>query len=816
MTDLYLAWQLTALMAGLVSIGVMIAVFIKYPSSRLHPGIILMTIVMSLTIASIMRVGLHAWHLVLGPDHDDGFLSATLSRVANEELGYDSGRPVEPYVSFFFWSYFFFNTSTTLWFLMLALDLIFSLSNPFLPFNADNVKHHIYAWPASVIYCFIFRYVLKEFQDTVTASVMLYFDVPAHLTLLYISFALIQSWRRSRILETHAHATTRRMAKRILPYLGVFAVYTMVALSISLVQLGTAFGQILPNTLDQLALVLEGLAVFALFCWDAGILRVPMDQREDGVVRDTRNSSSSSRVAMSQGEAGGAGARSSTSRGAMSVPLSNPSEEIDVSNKLRMDVMRYMSLGIMKSIEMAQVAEKDAQELSLSAEHTGSDTEAAGLHAGGCYSNIGFHDYNYVESMGVLVYGMKHSTMLNFRDCAPKVFHRIRAQFNIDQDFYRESFDPSRILSEHGSEGKSGNIFYFTANKQFMVKSVPKEEFDTLRAILPHYHEYLQSNPKSMLCRYYGCHSISLPIGKRRMYFVVMQNLFNEGAVDQRFDLKGNRDRRQAVSATVMEGLIHVAKHRNIISQLLMDVDFLKLSSGMSLSYANTASQQDQLCSDFVFLASRGIIDYSILLGVRYKNDLDPVGVHSNGLLSHDEKEIYYVGIVDMLQRYNWRWTVQRWFLGYLFCKDLHDVSAVPPIEYATRLADFVREKLFDIQDTNTSASSFYKDPRTRLGSDNAGERDRSSCSSSDVPTPPTSQGFRKMQYSDRCSIDMQHLSVFSLGTAEMDPSPPSSSASSSSSSSNSSPSVAYSSVCESPVQGLASAKARSAATFFV
>ncbi|CAH0489441.1 unnamed protein product [Peronospora farinosa] len=789
MHDLLMVWQLTALASGLLSSGAMIFFFIKYPSSRVHPGMVLMSIFMSVSIASIMRVGLHAWFVLLDPDNVGGSVPATLSRIANEELGHDAGN-LESYVPFFFWCYFFFSTSATLWYLMLALDLIFSLSNPFLPFNADNVKHHIYAWPGSLIYCLIFRYVFGKLHENTTANVVLYFDLPAYLVLVYIGFALIQSWRRSRILETHAHATTRRMAKRILPYLGVFVVHTLVALVIYLMQLGSAFGRLTPNALDQFSLVLETLTLFALFCRDAGVFSAPMEQYEDETERGDSNYSNPSRTTISQIEAGGV-LMTSSSRGVASAHNNNNQrEKIDVSNKLRMDVMRYMSLGIMKSIEIAQIVEKKATGISSSAEFTGSDTEAVGWNDGDYYSSISYNDYNYVKSMGVVVYGLKNSTMLNFRDCAPKVFHQIRAQFKIDQDFYRESFDPSRILSEHGSEGKSGNIFYFTANKQFMVKSVPKEEFNTLRAILPHYHQYLQSNPQSTLCRYFGCHSISLPIGKRRMYFVVMQNLFSEGPVHQRFDLKGNRDRRQAVSATDMEGLIQVAKDKQAISQLLMDIDFLTISSGMSLSYANTVVQQDQLCSDFVFLASRGIIDYSILLGVRYDTPAQR-RPHENGLLSHDKNEVYYVGIVDMLQRYNWRWTVQRWFLGYLLCKDTHDVSAVPADEYATRLANFVREKLFDIQDSPT----FQNDRTEYLQSDHTGDSGYS-CESSRDPSlssaSPTSLSVSMLESSDRCLIDRQHLSVFStdsLDTGDREPL-----------SLYSSPSMAYSSVCESPV----------------
>ncbi|GMF28342.1 unnamed protein product [Phytophthora fragariaefolia] len=406
-----------------------------------------------------MRVGLHAWYILLDPDDVGGPLPATLSRIANEELGHDAGV-LENYVSLFFWLYFFFNTASTLWFLMLALDLIFSLSNPFLPFNADNVMHHIWAWPVSLLYCFVFRYLLGKLETDLTANVMLYFDLPAYIVLAYVVFALVLCWRRIRVLEELAHATTLRMAKRILPYLGVFALHTIAGLIIYISQIGAEFGRMTPNALDQLSLVLETLALFALFCRDAGVFRVSL---KDDSEADTNSSSPNNlpQTNVTQIEAGGATLTSTSGRLPSEPSNGSQEEKIDVSIKLRMDVMKYMSKGIIRSIEMAQSIEKTADGGSVSAEFTGSDTEAA-VDVGDFYSSVNYPDYNHVASMGVVVYGKHVGTMLSFRDCAPKIFHSIRAQFNINQNFYKASFDPSQILSEHGSEGKSGNIFYFT------------------------------------------------------------------------------------------------------------------------------------------------------------------------------------------------------------------------------------------------------------------------------------------------------------------------------------------------------------------
>lgn len=647
---LFLAWQVTAFASALVSGLLMLIFFFKYSRTRAHPGPVLLCIFLSACIGNMARVGLHA--IQRGHDHEQQ-AAATLSIVANAELGAEF-EGIEGYVPFFFWSHVFFLSSVTMWYLMLALDLIFSLSNPFLPFNADNLKHHVFAWPAALGWCLIFRYVFANDLKLPSRHVMLYLHLPAYLSLVYMSAALTIAWRKSRLLEAHAHRTTRRMAKLILPYLAVFAVDTIVSFALYLIELSIERETPLANAIDQLMLVLQMLAVFVLFCRDAGVFTSLRSSRMDHELPSTQVHT------MNQCD---------------SAPYDS-TEKLDVSNKLRMDIMRYTSMGILKSIEM-----------SIQASHEDSD--------------ITFDDYTAIVSKGVLVHGEFDSAMLSFWDCAPKVFDSIRRHFNIDPQFYMESFDTSKILSEHISEGKSGNIFYFTANKQFMVKSVPKDEFDTLRAILPHYHRYLLSNPQSMLCRYFGCHSISLPVGKRRMYFVVMQNLFNEGPVHHRFDLKGNRDRRQAINTSQVESYIQMAKEQRVIKKLMMDIDFRKFSGGICLSAANASVLEGQLCDDIVFLASRGIIDYSILLGVRYLKSgerLPSIAAASQGIYGHDLDRIYYIGIVDMLQRYNWRWTVQRWFLGLLLCKDTHDVSAVPPDLYGARLTDFVRSRLFDIQ----------------------------------------------------------------------------------------------------------------------
>nr|CCA18515.1 phosphatidylinositol 4phosphate 5kinase (PIPKD11/GPCRPIPK) putative [Albugo laibachii Nc14] len=636
----YFVWQVIALVSSMLSGALMLFFYFRYQQTRCHPGPVLVCIFLSTTLANISRIILFTASTGITNKR-----LATISQVANSAIS-TTDRTGYPF--FFFWLQCFLVTAATTWSLMLALDLIFSLSNPFLPFNADNIKHHIYAWPVAVLYCVVFRFAIKESNGKRFLHTQLFLHFPAYLVISYISIALVNAWQKSRRLESHAHYTTRKMAKRILPYLSLFILIHLVTFAVYISEVVLGYETFIAEMIDQVAFLAQAFIVLFLFCRDYSI----------GFSSTCANSESQQ-------------------------------ERLDVSNKLRRDIMKYTSMGIMESIKQTLQSDEMQREIVYS-------------------------DYNRIESMSIVVHGAIDSVVLSFRDCAPKVFHQLRRHFNIESSTFMESFQLDTILKECGSEGKSGNIFYFTANKHFMVKSVPKEEFETLVAILPHYHRYFLSNPQSRLCRYFGCHSISLPVGTRRMYFVVMQNLFHRGQVHQRFDLKGNCDRRQAIGSSQVENYIQLACDQQPIDKLMMDIDFHKLSNGIRVLPEQAEALQGQFCDDLVFLASRGIIDYSILLGVQYlPPDQKQTLFHmehlhslsaaslasytaSDGVVSEMEQKVYFLGIVDMLQRYNWRWKIQRWILGCLLCKDPHDVSAVPPDEYGTRLTEFVRSYLFD------------------------------------------------------------------------------------------------------------------------
>lgn len=74
-----------------------------------------------------------------------------------------------------------------------------------------------------------------------------------------------------------------------------------------------------------------------------------------------------------------------------------------------------------------------------------------------------------------------------FKDYHPEVFRRIRDRFGIDAAEYTMTVTNNPYL-EFISNSKSGQFFFFTHNKQFMIKTMSKDECKFLRKILPSYY----------------------------------------------------------------------------------------------------------------------------------------------------------------------------------------------------------------------------------------------------------------------------------------------------------------------------------------
>jgi len=95
--------------------------------------------------------------------------------------------------------------------------------------------------------------------------------------------------------------------------------------------------------------------------------------------------------------------------------------------------------------------------------------------------------------------------------------------------------------------GKSDSFFFYTANNQFIIKTLKDDELNLLvkKGILEKYSSHLKKNPRSLLSRFYGIYTVKIKFMKP-ISVVVMDNLMGDfiEEVTSIYDLKGSMHRR--------------------------------------------------------------------------------------------------------------------------------------------------------------------------------------------------------------------------------------------------------------------------------
>lgn len=314
-----------------------------------------------------------------------------------------------------------------------------------------------------------------------------------------------------------------------------------------------------------------------------------------------------------------------------------------------------------------------------------------------------------------------------FVDYAPRAFRAIRSAFHLSDAKYLASFRTT--AKERVSAGASGAFMFFSGDNALLVKSLKEKECRALVAMAPLYAQYVTAHPHSRLIRFFGCHRIRLY--GRNFYFAVMSNvLHSEGhttAIAEKYDLKGSwvnrRARRpqrgdrvtcaecdasylleagdepgdgwQAVSPHAVPPF-HV--HRPDI--VLKDLD---LTRTLQLPRTVARHLHAQLVADCEFLRDLGIMDYSLLIGIHKCHVRPSCGRRASGsseaeastqwvdegtsgvnLAPLGETEVYFIGIIDILQQWDWEKQFEK--AGkVLLGKCGRGISAVAPAVYCRR-----------------------------------------------------------------------------------------------------------------------------------
>jgi 1-phosphatidylinositol-4-phosphate 5-kinase len=271
-----------------------------------------------------------------------------------------------------------------------------------------------------------------------------------------------------------------------------------------------------------------------------------------------------------------------------------------------------------------------------------------------------------------------------FTDYAPVVFQRLRNYFGVANNDYTKSLGVEKIvqslmanefasLSGQCSSGKSGSFFFYSEDGLFMLKTITESEYEFIRRVLPDYYFHMINNPNSLLTKFYGLHKIT---GNNPLYFLVMGNLFtNSYEIHQKYDLKGSTYGRK----TNPEADKSIARK---------DLDF---KSKISIGTDRKQSLISQIDSDTELLQRLEIIDYSFLLGIHELDQHTPekhlnlsLNQRNAGIvLSNFKKELYFIGIIDFLTRFNIKKKFEHFVMGTLHGKE--EVSCIPPLKYRKR-----------------------------------------------------------------------------------------------------------------------------------
>ena len=274
----------------------------------------------------------------------------------------------------------------------------------------------------------------------------------------------------------------------------------------------------------------------------------------------------------------------------------------------------------------------------------------------------------------------------------PAVFRRIRSLLRIDVRQLLEALGIQQPLGNPlmgwTSEGKSGSFFFKTHDSKYVLKTIGDDEFDILRMHLGSYWRHLEACPETLLSHFFGLFDIwapsMLPGGEPvRLRLVLMNNVLYHPKLANmldftRFDLKGAKFLR----ATGKE-----PQHGN----LLLDKDLDELGTRLQFGEMRQGFLK-QLALDTKWLASCGLYDYSVLVGIYPLDSLHtgeqtvlPEDGKYRVIVAPNESVCYLLGVIDVLTEFSFARRLQQ--TVQTVCAE---VSAAPPEEYAERLQSYI------------------------------------------------------------------------------------------------------------------------------
>jgi hypothetical protein len=288
------------------------------------------------------------------------------------------------------------------------------------------------------------------------------------------------------------------------------------------------------------------------------------------------------------------------------------------------------------------------------------------------------------------------------------LYSRLRRQTKTPDDFLN-----SFVWKLDSGGGKGGAKMAFTKNMKYIVKELSGGDAKSLRKHAKAIVEHCESH-KSFMARV-----LAHFVGPKKIEYVAMAAVIpdvRDGGWNEIYDLKGNRDDKILTQSGQKLPAVHM-RCWNIPCFCLLSVfgclseTRINYYKGKVNAYEGTYFHlTDSVAKDVLerihydteFLAEIGLMDYSIILGIRrcslkeYKPGMFPkgcmVGADQPYLSVHKgEVWAYYLGIIDYLQEWNFG---KRCAAILKCCCAPKPLSTVPPKQYADQFYSHFTEKL--------------------------------------------------------------------------------------------------------------------------
>ncbi|CAJ1460019.1 unnamed protein product, partial [Effrenium voratum] len=269
-----------------------------------------------------------------------------------------------------------------------------------------------------------------------------------------------------------------------------------------------------------------------------------------------------------------------------------------------------------------------------------------------------------------------HSSSGQFAMFCSEIFQNLERQTGAEAvlESLGEASGEYKSLS---TNSKSGEFFFLSNDRKFLIKTVSESEGLLLVRMLPEYQDHIHSLPASLIVRFAGLFSVELP-GPNQRYFLIMKSVFDPACeIHSNYDLKGS--------------LYHRKKKDG--ESTGKDEDWIAAQLRLSVPEVQRRAMLEAHEADVQFLKSHSVMDYSVLVGIHYPERASSKMTPSTGIVSADGKEVYFVGLIDFLIHFGLKKQAEHLLRAAQGHGD--DTSCVDPTDYAARQAKFLRSSVF-------------------------------------------------------------------------------------------------------------------------